>query len=296
MSTCPVCLVTRWQTLMLFWRFPAQCSPGIYCNCTLTKGFHSLRGSGICSCTLTNEFHSLSGSGIYICSCTLTNGFHNLRGSGIWNYTLTKGFHVWEDHMSDCFSVCFLPNHMVSRTPSLEDLSPFLEGGCCNARCSPWMFKDSPHRTMQHKTTFQCSLGVLAGVSVLSHSPSLGVLAGGNVLWHSPGLSVLAGGNVLWCSPGLGVLAGGSVLSHSPSLGVLAGVSVLWHSPSLGVLAGGNVLWQSANKGGNAFQCICVDRFCIVLFSALRKTHCTLSHVILNERLAFYSAFWILPT
>ena len=69
--------------------------------------------------------------------------------------------------MSDCFSVCFLPHHMVSRTPSLEDLSPYLEGGCCNARCSPWMFKDSPHITMQRKTTFQCSLGVLAGVSVL---------------------------------------------------------------------------------------------------------------------------------
>ena len=79
-----------------------------------------------------------------------------------------------------------------------------------------------------------CCHRVLAGVSVLWHSPSLGGLAGVSVLWHSPCLGVLAGVSVLWHSPSLGVLAGVSVLWHSPCLGVLAVVSVLWHSPSEG--------------------------------------------------------------
>ena len=70
----------------------------------------------------------------------------------------------------------------------------------------------SLHIYAAHNNTLVYSLGALAGVSVLSHSPRLGVLSGVGVLSH--------------CSS-LGVLSGVSVLSHSSSLGVLAGVNVL---------------------------------------------------------------------
>ena len=60
-------------------------------------------------------------------------------------------------------------------------------------------------------------------------------------------LTVLAGVSVLWHSPGLTALAGVSVLWHR-GLDTLAGVSVLWHR-GLGILAGVSVLWRSSGQG-----------------------------------------------
>ena len=57
--------------------------------------------------------------------------------------------------------------------------------------------EDSRHITMQRVTTFEYSLGVFAGVSVMSHSPSLGVFAGVSVMSHSPSLGVVAGVSVV---------------------------------------------------------------------------------------------------
>ena len=47
-------------------------------------------------------------------------------------------------------------------------ISPFLEGGCCYARCMDIMVEDGPHIAIYMQcTTFECSLSVLADVSVL---------------------------------------------------------------------------------------------------------------------------------
>ena len=56
-----------------------------------------------------------------------------------------------------------------SHTPSSEDLSPFLEGGCCYLR-SLSDAEDSLHISIQRKTC-RCSLGVLPGVTerVVAH-------------------------------------------------------------------------------------------------------------------------------
>ena len=144
-------------------------------------------------------------------SCTLTNSF-------LW----VTGLHVW------LFFITLPPVQLYAIFRGFISIS-----GEWVLLCKELITaEDSSYITIQCITTFQCSLGVLAGVSVLWHSPSHGVLAGVSVLWHSPSLGVLAGVNVLWHSPSLGVLAGVSVLWHSPSLGVLAGVSVLWHSAS----------------------------------------------------------------
>ena len=48
---------------------------------------------------------------------------------------------------------------MGSHEPSSEDLSPFLESGCCTCMQGA---EDSSHISMQHKIT-----SVLAGVTVL---------------------------------------------------------------------------------------------------------------------------------
>ena len=60
-----------------------------------------------------------------------------------------------------CVTVFSSPHHMGNHTPSSEDLSPFLGGGCHFI-----MAKDSPHTPLQHITFYRGLGGVLADVNV----------------------------------------------------------------------------------------------------------------------------------
>ena len=55
---------------------------------------------------------------------------------------------TWIDYVCDCFLLhCQKSSCMLSS----DNLSPFLKGGCCNAKSLLWL--NSPHVTMQHILT-----------------------------------------------------------------------------------------------------------------------------------------------
>ena len=85
----------------------------------------------------------------FICNCTLMNTFYRAKrlfvgllknkpkNLYIYLYAIVHGqTHSiksigWKDHVCDCF---LLPRQKGSHTPPLEDLSPFLDGGCGYAK------------------------------------------------------------------------------------------------------------------------------------------------------------------
>ena len=169
-----------------------------------------------------------------------------------------------------CVTVFQDPCHNGSHTQSLENSSPFLEDSMLlkhYAQSLSWLkWSTHPHKTMQCLSTFQCSLSVLAVVSVLWHSPSLGLCAGMHcdtapalvfllvsVCCDSPSLGVLDGVNVLW-QPKPGSSCWCQMHCNTAQALVFMLVlmccdtaqawvfmlvsNALWHSPSLGVLAG----------------------------------------------------------
>ena len=100
---------------------------------------------------------------------------------------------------------------MGSHTPSLEDSSPALKGGC---RCARQLLRDRPHANIQCVIR-QCSLGALSGVSVLWDSPR-----------PTSGFKWLASVAKFLC-----VLDCWTASCLSLVQTALSGVSVLWHSP-----------------------------------------------------------------
>ena len=89
---------------------------------------------------------------------------------------------------------------MGSHNPSLEDLSPFLEGGCCSVTPYHGLWKEHLHVYLGWKYSLQnysvhnnilnnvSFMFLLIGVSVLWHNPNQGSVSMN--YWENPFLSV----------------------------------------------------------------------------------------------------------